>query len=390
MQTLIQATKNVKCRSPMASLEEIDTRFMAAAERLANRRLGRVWPNPAVAALIVSQHGKDFVVSGRGVTSRPGLAHAEVNALRQAGTTARGATCYVTLEPCSHYGRTPPCSKALIEAGIKRVVIGIPDPNPRVSGRGIAMLRDAGVEVAVGIRAPTLQHLYTGFVLRQLKQRPKVSMKIAVSRDGYIGREGEGQVKISGELSMRKVHSYRAMCDAILIGSGTALADDPLLTCRLPGMADRSPIRVVVDRCARLSTTSKLVTTCTDTPVWLIVSNQADANKTAALADAGVQVIRVPSTQQGIEPEVILGALATRGITSVMLEGGARMASSFLKADLVDDLCVVTGDLEIGSEGISALHDLKLKHVLADNKFEKMESGKFDNDDFVFLRRREN
>jgi diaminohydroxyphosphoribosylaminopyrimidine deaminase / 5-amino-6-(5-phosphoribosylamino)uracil reductase len=372
----------------MSVISNIDKRFMAAAERLARRGLGQVWPNPSVAALIVRKEDHGHVLVGRGVTSRPGMAHAEVNALNQAGSKAEGATCYVTLEPCSHYGRTPPCALALIDAGAKRVVIGMLDPNPRVAGRGVKMLKEAGIEVVVGVREAEMKALYRGFTLRQLKQRPQVFLKLAKSRDGYIGRAGEGQVKISGPLSMRKVHGFRAEYDAILVGSGTALADDPQLTCRLPGLAQRSPIRVIIDRCARLPLDSKLVRTCIDVPVWLICGNDADPEKLEVLAAAGVNIIRVPASEVSIAPSVILSALATRGITRLMLEGGARMASSFLSADLVDDLCVVTGDLLIGDDGISALHDLDLADVIKDPKFEQVDAGKFGRDSFVYLRRR--
>lgn len=372
----------------MTSQDTIDLRFMAAAERLARRGLGRVWPNPSVAALIVRPGENGPVLVGRGVTSRPGMAHAEVNALRHAGDLAKGATCYVTLEPCSHYGRTPPCSLALIEAGVSRVVVGMLDPNPRVAGRGVGMLRDAGIEVTVGVREDQIRALYNGFTLRQLKQRPHVFLKLAVSRDGFIGRAGEGQVKISGPLSMRKVHGFRAEHDAILVGTGTALADDPQLTCRLPGLWERSPVRVIVDRCARLPVESKLVRTCVDVPVWLICGNDADPEKLEVLSAAGVNVIRVPAGDCSISPAVILSALATRGITRVMVEGGARMASSFLEADLVDDLCVVTGDLEIGEDGIPALHDLGLADVYSDPKFERIDAGNFDADRYIYLRRR--
>ncbi|WP_420411073.1 bifunctional diaminohydroxyphosphoribosylaminopyrimidine deaminase/5-amino-6-(5-phosphoribosylamino)uracil reductase RibD [Roseibium sp.] len=373
----------------MSKISDTDNRFMAAAERLARRGLGRVWPNPSVAALIVreTKDGLPALV-GRGVTSRPGMAHAEVNALNQAGDKAKGATCYVTLEPCSHYGRTPPCSLALIEAGVKRVVVGMLDPNPRVSGRGVKMLEDAGIEVVTGGREASIKAVYHGFTLRQVKQRPSVFLKLAVSQDGFIGREGEGQIKISGPLSMRMVHGFRAASDAILVGSGTALADDPQLTCRLPGLHHRSPVRVVVDRQARLPVTSKLVKTCVDVPVWLICSNDADGERIDALSAAGVNIIRVPAADTGIDPSVILSALATRGITRVMVEGGARLASSFLNAGLIDDLCVVTGDIEIGAGGIPALHDLDLAKVLNDPNFDRIGAGHFGPDRYTYLRRR--
>ncbi len=372
----------------MSSPSDTDLRFMAAAERLARRGLGRVWPNPSVAALIVRQDDGGPVLVGRGVTSRPGMAHAEVNALNQAGDRARGATCYVTLEPCSHYGRTPPCALALIKAGVTRVVIGMLDPNPRVAGRGARMLEDAGIEVVTGAREAAMKVLYRGFTLRQLKQRPQVFLKLARSRDGCIGRAGDGQVRISGPLSMAQVHGFRAAYDAILIGSGTALADDPQLTCRLPGLAARSPVRVIVDRRARLPMTSKLVRTCADVPVWLICGNDADPDRIDELAAAGVNIIRVPAQDNVIRPSVILSALATRGITRLMVEGGSRIASSFLDADLVDDLCVVTGDLVIGEGGIPALHGQALADVLKDPRFDRVDAGKFGPDSFIYLRRR--
>lgn len=368
---------------------ELDLRFMAAAERLARRGLGRVWPNPPVAALIVRhEEGQAPVLVGQGVTSPPGGAHAEVNALRGAGDLACGATCYVTLEPCSHFGRTPPCSSALIEAGIKRVVIGMLDPNPRVAGRGVTLLRDAGIEVIVGVHAKACKAIYHGFTMRITQNRPHVFLKQAVSRDGYIGRKGDGQVKISGPASMRVVHGFRANHDAILVGIGTALADDPLLTCRLPGLSNRSPVRVVVDGEAKLPLTSKLVQSAADVPLWLICANAADPLRVSALAGAGVLVVRVPTKDGRIEPSVVLSALATRGVTRLMIEGGARMAGAFLTSGLVDDLCVVTGAVDVGENGIAALHGLRLEDVLADPKFERIESGYFEQDAFVYLRRR--
>ncbi|MDN3718795.1 bifunctional diaminohydroxyphosphoribosylaminopyrimidine deaminase/5-amino-6-(5-phosphoribosylamino)uracil reductase RibD [Roseibium salinum] len=294
----------------------------------------------------------------------------------------------MTLEPCSHYGRTPPCALALVDAGIKRVVVGMLDPNPRVAGRGVEMLREAGVDVTVGVREAAVKVLYHGFTLRQRRQRPHVFLKLAVSQDGYIGRAGDGQIKISGPLSMRKVHGFRAEHDAILIGSGTALEDDPQLTCRLPGLADRSPVRVIVDRCARLPVDSQLVKSCVDVPVWLVCANDADPDRIRDLAAAGVHIIRVPASAAGIEPSVILSALATRGVTRLMVEGGARIASSFLAADLVDDLCVVTGNIVIGNDGIAALHGLDLADVLKDPKFGRVDAGRFGDDSFIYLRRR--
>lgn len=368
---------------------ETDRRLMAAAERLARRGLGRVWPNPPVAAMIVGEHPSGApVILGRGLTARPGGPHAEVNALKAAGDLARGATCYVTLEPCSHYGRTPPCSLALIEAGVKRVVIGMLDPNPRVAGRGAGMLEAAGIDVTVGVHEAACRALYTGFTSRVKHQRPMVFLKLAVSRDGYIGREGAGQIKISGPLSMRHVHGFRATYDAILVGIGTAVADDPLLTCRLPGMLDQSPVRVVVDTEARLPLSSKLVETAADVPVWVICANHADPERVEALTRAGVLVVRVPAPGDRILPDVVLGALATRGITRVMVEGGARIAEAFLDADLVDELCIVTGAVEVGAGGIPALHKRSLDAVLSSPTFERVDTGLIGEDRYTHLKRR--
>lgn len=373
----------------MTHSPEDDRRFMLAAVAIARRGLGHVWPNPSVGAIIVSADDDGApVIVGRGVTSRPGGAHAEVNALRQAGERARGGTCYVTLEPCSHFGRTPPCANALVEAGVRRVVIGLLDPNPRVAGRGVAILEEAGVEVVVGVAHKECESLHHGFIQRITEQRPHVFLKLAVSRDGFIGRSGAGQIKISNPLSMRHVHGFRASHDAILVGIGTALADDPMLTCRLPGMADRSPVRVVLDSQARLPLTSGLVKTASDVPVWVIAGNTADPDRVKALAEAGVLIIRVPLEDGRISPAVALKALGARGITRLMVEGGSRIASAFLLSGRVDDLCVVTGDIEIGEGGIPPLHGLNLEDVLTDPRYERIERGRSGSDQYLYLRKR--
>lgn len=362
---------------------------MHAAVRLARRGLGLVWPNPSVGALIVlGDSAGTSRVCGRGVTSLPGSAHAEVNALRQAGSLARGATCYVTLEPCSHFGRTPPCANALIEAGVKRVVVGMLDPNPRVRGRGIAMLEDAGVEVTVGVAQEACKRLHHGFASRIERMEPEVTLKMAVSQDGAIGREGGGQVKISGALAKTYVHGLRASHDAILIGIGTALADDPELTCRLPGMEDRSPVRIVIDSEARLPLSSKLVREAARVPVWVICSNEASTENLQALSDAGVKPIRVPLEDGAIAPHVALKALGTRGVTRLLLEGGRRIASAFLRADAVDEICLIKGALTIGEGAITAFDDRTVDDVLADPAFERVETGVMGPDLLTRLRKK--
>lgn len=338
-----------------------DARFMAAAVALARRASGRVWPNPAVAALIVDESGDIPVVRGRGWTQPAGGAHAEVRALRDAGEASRGATCYVTLEPCSHHGRTGPCAVALAEAGIRRVVVGLSDPNPRVSGRGVAILREAGVEVVVGVGEKLAAAHHAGFVRRMSEGRPHVVLKLAVSRDGYIGRKNDGQVAITGEDVRRRVHLYRAECDAIMVGIGTALADNPSLTCRLPGLEGRSPVRVVLDPRAELPLDGKLAATAGKTPVWVVVANDAEFERTDALSARGCMVIRVAPDEAGrISPKVALRALGQRGITTVILEGGSRLARSFLDADAVDEAMIYHGGATVGNGGILPFGDRPL------------------------------
>lgn len=335
-----------------------DDRFMAAAASYARRALGRVWPNPAVGALIVRDDGDGPVIVGRGYTRPPGGPHAEVVALTEAGEKARGATCYVTLEPCSHQGRTGPCSVALAEAGVRRVVIGLLDPNPRVAGRGVAMLRDAGVEVASGIREDLCAALHAGHVSRLTRGRPQVVLKLAVSRDGYIGKSGAGQIAITGEDVFRRVHILRAECDGILVGIGTALADDPVLNCRLPGLGHRSPVRIILDTSARLPLDSNLVATAAEVPLWLLVAADADPDRTEALASAGCTVIRLARPKDGrIEPQAAVRALGQRGITKLMVEGGSAIARAFLDADLADEVIISQSELVIGEGGIPPFGD---------------------------------
>ena len=242
-----------------------DQRFMQLALSLGRRGLGRTWPNPAVGAVVV----KDGIIVGRGWTQPGGRPHAEPEALRRAGEAARGATLYVTLEPCSHFGKSPPCVDAVIASGIARVVSAIEDPNPEVAGQGHAKLRAAGITVDVGLGAAEAAHDHAGHFRRIRDKRPHVILKLAVSADDKIGAAGHKPVAITGEAAKTRVHLLRAQCDAILVGIGTVLADDPLLTCRLPGMEARSPVRVVLDRALRLPGTSRLVHSARQTPLWV-------------------------------------------------------------------------------------------------------------------------
>lgn len=367
-----------------------DARFMAAAVAMAWRGIGIVWPNPAVGAVIVQRDEKGPRIVGRGTTSMPGGPHAEINALRQAGAQAEGATAYVTLEPCSHYGRTPPCSLALIKAGIRRVVIGTLDPNPRVAGRGVAMLKDGGVEVVSGCYEPACLEVHAGHSLRLLERRPHVTLKMAVSSDGYIGRvHADGArkpVAITGDLARRMVHGMRARSDAIMVGIGTVLADNPDLTCRLPGMECLSPVRVVLDAHARLPLDSRLVATAADVPVWALVGWDADPDRLEALKKAGVLLIRVPAIDHVVTPDTALAALSTRGITRVLLEGGAHVAAGFLDAGLVDDAMILRGNTEIGSDGILPFAGDPLDVLTSSDKFKSIEAGLWGEDRFTLYR----
>jgi diaminohydroxyphosphoribosylaminopyrimidine deaminase/5-amino-6-(5-phosphoribosylamino)uracil reductase len=338
-----------------------DQRFMQLALTLGRRGQGRTWPNPAVGAVVV----KDGIIVGRGWTQPGGRPHAEPEALARAGEAAHGATLYVTLEPCSHVGKSPPCADAIIAAGIARVVSAIEDPNPEVAGQGHARLRAAGITVDIGLGAAEAAHDHAGHFRRVRDRRPHVILKLAVSSDDKIGASGHKPVVISGEAARARVHLLRAQCDAILVGIGTVQADDPLLTCRLPGMEARSPVRVVLDRSLRLPGTSRLVHSARQTPLWVMTSSLSEAPAAMKLGAAGAQVIRVATTATppGLDLMAVLHALADKGITRLMVEGGARVASSFVAAGLVDEVWLLRGPDAIGADGVAALDALPLTSI---------------------------
>src|SRR5512141_150710 len=335
-----------------------DQRFMQLALSLGRRGLGRTWPNPAVGAVVV----KDGVIVGRGWTQPGGRPHAEPQALAEAGDAARGATLYVTLEPCSHVGKSPPCADAIIASGIARVVSAIEDPNPEVAGQGHARLRAAGITVDIGPGAAEAARDHAGHFRRVRDKRPHVVLKLALSSDDRIAAAGHRSVAITGEAAKTRVHLLRAQCDAILVGIGTVLADDPLLTCRLPGMEARSPVRVVLDRALRLPGDSRLVHSARETPLWVMTSDFAEAPAAMKLGAAGAQVMRVADTAQpsGLDLLALLHALSGKGITRLMVEGGSRVASSFVAADLADEIWLLRGPDTIGTDGIPALDAMPL------------------------------
>ncbi|GIQ73013.1 bifunctional diaminohydroxyphosphoribosylaminopyrimidine deaminase/5-amino-6-(5-phosphoribosylamino)uracil reductase RibD [Bradyrhizobium sp. RD5-C2] len=361
-----------------------DLRFMQLALALGRRGLGRTWPNPAVGAVIV----KDGVIVGRGWTQPGGRPHAEVEALRRAGSAARGATLYVTLEPCSHFGRSPPCADAVVAAGLARVVSAIEDPNPDVGGKGHAKLRAAGIAVDVGLCAADAARDHAGHFRRITDQRPHVILKLAVSTDDKIAAGGHKPVAITGEAAQRRVHLLRAQSDAILIGIGTVRADDPMLTCRLPGMAARSPVRVVLDRALRISGDSRLVHSARETPLWVMTSDLAEAPAAMMLGAAGAEVIRVASSAQpGLDLPAVLHALAEKGITRLMVEGGARVANSFVAAGLVDEIWLLRGPEPIGADGVPALDAMPLDAITQSPGFKVRASETLDNDSLTIYER---
>ncbi len=335
----------------MTSGTAADLHHMRHALVLADRALGSTAPNPAVGCVIVTKEG---VVVGRGWTQKGGRPHAETIALGQAGEAARGATAYVTLEPCSHHGETPPCADALIAAGVARVVAAVEDPDPRVNGQGLAKLRAAGIEVVVGVGAKDAAELNAGFFLRLREKRPLVTLKIAQSSDGKTAATG-GNKWITGEAARRFGHLMRAKNDAILVGIGTALADDPELTCRLPGLENRSPMRVVLDSRLRLAESSKLAQTARSIPT--LVFTTADGG--GVLAACGVEVVKVERDAAGRPKlEAVLAELAGRGVTRLLVEGGATLHAAFLDRDLADRLEVFTSPTVLGAAGRGAVDSL--------------------------------
>ena len=362
----LEEQPNLELKQNTADSTTADQRFMQLALALGRRGLGRTWPNPAVGAVVV----KDGVIVSRGWTQPGGRPHAEPVALAQAGEAARGATLYVTLEPCSHVGKSPPCTDAVMAAGIARVVSSIEDPNPEVAGQGHARLRAAGIAVDIGLGAAEAAHDHAGHFRRIRERRPHVILKLAVSSDDKIAAAGHKPVAISGEAAKARMHLLRAQCDTILVGIGTVLSDDPLLTCRLPGMQARSPVRVVLDRSLRIPATSRLVHSARSTALWVMTSSLAEAPAAARLGSAGAQVIRLASTPQaGLDLAEMLRALAERGITRLLVEGGARVASSFVAAGLADEFWLLRGREAIGADGIAALDALPLGAITASPAF---------------------
>jgi diaminohydroxyphosphoribosylaminopyrimidine deaminase / 5-amino-6-(5-phosphoribosylamino)uracil reductase len=344
-----------------------DLSHMRAALGLARRGLGNCWPNPTVGCVVV-QNGR---VVGRAVTAPGGRPHAETLALEMAGERARGATVYVTLEPCSHHGRTPPCAGALIAAGVARVVVALRDIDPRVSGAGIDSLRAAGLAVEEGLLADEAEEVNAGFFSRIRLGRPLVTLKAASTLDGRIAtRSGESQW-ITGEPARRMAHALRGRNDAVLVGVGTVVADNPDLTCRLPGYKMVPMVRVVADSHLRTRLTARLVASAAETPTWFLARGSADAERRTALQEAGAEVIAVGAADPGIDLADGLQALARRGITRVLVEGGAGIAAALLRADLVDRIAWFHAPSVMGGDGWPSAQAFGVESLAAMPRFRR-------------------
>jgi diaminohydroxyphosphoribosylaminopyrimidine deaminase/5-amino-6-(5-phosphoribosylamino)uracil reductase len=297
---------------------------------------------------------------------------------------------YVTLEPCSHFGKSPPCADAIIAAGIARVVSAVEDPNPEVGGQGHARLRAAGISVEVGLCAGDAARDHAGHFLRVREKRPFVILKLAVSTDDKIAAAGHRTIAITGEAAKARVHLLRAQSDAVLVGIGTVLADDPLLTCRLPGLEAQSPVRVVLDRALRLPGESRLVHSARQTPLWVMTSDLSEAPAAMKLGAAGAQVVRVPVTKApptGLDLKTVLNTLSERGITRLLVEGGAKVASSFLSAGSVDEIWLLRGPKDVGMDGIPALDTQPLSVITLSSQWRARATEALDQDTLTIYER---
>ncbi len=336
---------------PSGPASEIDVRNMDLALRLAWRGVGRTGANPSVGAVVVDPDSGEIIA--RGVTAEGGRPHAETEALRRAGERARGATLYVTLEPCSHFGKTPPCADAVVEAGIARAVVGVEDPDLRVSGRGIKRMRDAGIEVVVGVLEAACRRVTLGHIRRVTLNRPFVLVKLAVGSDGLVPRGGHGRpVWVTGQEARAQAHLLRAEADAILVGVGTAVADDPELTCRLPGMAARSPMRIVLDSDFALPPDSRLLRTAAQVPVMVFTTPETAAANPGRAPGDPIEVVPVAraAAGPGLDLGQVLQVLAGRGITRLLVEGGPTVAGAFIEAGLADACIIMRAAQPVGAD----------------------------------------
>lgn len=345
-------------------MSDADRRFMALALSLGRRAMGRVWPNPAVGCVIV----QDGRIVGRGWTADGGRPHAETQALAQAGGAARGATAYVTLEPCAHHGKTPPCAEALVAAGVSRVVVACDDPDPRVAGRGLALLRAAGITVETGLMQAEAVRDHAGFLSRVTEGRPFLTLKLAASLDGRIATATGESRWITGPEARARVHLMRSLHDAVMVGAGTARADDPALTVRGLGIA-RQPVRVVVSRRLDLPHDGALARTAREVPVWLCHDGALEDRVVRRWQDLGAHCLPCEVEGRQVSARSALGALAGQGLTRVFCEGGGALGATLLAAGLVDELAVFGAGLTLGAEGRPMLAALGVERLAEAPRF---------------------
>lgn len=347
---------------------EDDRHFMRVALSLSKRGLGNVWPNPAVGCVLVSSDG---VIVGRGHTKPGGRPHAERVALDLAGDLARGATAYVTLEPCSHFGKSPPCAAGLIEAGVKRVVSALTDPDPRVSGRGHDMLRDAGIIVDVGLFADEARQINQGFLSKVERNWPLVALKLASTIDARSATStGESQW-ITGPSAREDGHRLRATHDAILVGVATVIADDPTLTCRLPGREHQSPVRVILDRTGSVPTSAKLVISAGDIPTWIVTSDPHFAELSEKFEKTSVKVITARCAADHFDLHDVMQKLAEEGLTRILVETGGTLGAALVKDGLVDRIIHYVAPSVIGGDGKAMIAELGLKRLADIPRYER-------------------
>ncbi|KPN62210.1 diaminohydroxyphosphoribosylaminopyrimidine deaminase [Aliiroseovarius crassostreae] len=345
---------------------------MKLALALGRRGMGLCAPNPAVGCVLVQPDQNGGRIIGRGWTQKGGRPHAEVVALTQAGN-AKGATAYVTLEPCAHHGKTPPCAQALIEAGVARVVVALGDPDPRVDGGGFAMLRAAGIEVETGLCADEARRDLAGFLLKVTKTRPWVTLKLANSFDGRIATASGESQWITGPDARRYVHALRARHDAVMVGGGTARDDDPGLTIRGLGVAHQ-PARIVLSRHLSLPEDSQLSRTAKEVPVILCHGAKAPPERIKFWQDCGATCLAVEEAEGALDPRSVLHALAGQGLTRVFCEGGGALAASLMRADLVDELIGMTAGVALGAEGRPALAGMGITRLADAPRFTLIET----------------
>lgn len=342
-----------------AAFSEDDRHYMQVALSLAKRGLGNVWPNPAVGCVLVSDHK----IVATGWTQPGGRPHAERFALDRAGANARGTTAYVTLEPCSHFGKTPPCAAGLIEAGVSRVISALEDPDPRVSGRGHTMLRDAGIRVDVGLGRDEARQINAGFLSRVERGRPYLTLKLASTMDGRSALANGRSKWITGDAARREGHILRANHDAIMVGADTVIADDPDLGCRIAGLETFSPVRIVLDRQGKLSKRLKLVQTADKTPTWVITSDRNKTRLAGQLSESAVKILVARCDDDHFDLHDVMRTLGQAGITRVMVESGGHLAAGLIRQKLVDRIIHFTAPFLIGAEGKAMIGNLALEEI---------------------------